>query len=101
MVDRNAIVVLSRYFLVRYAVLLPFCAVKIYADSRLVRYVAMHAMQEDAALQGHEHQSSPNGYSDSNSAPARKQSRAQMRDTIATVVGMLLPLLTQLGHHSH
>ena len=30
---------------------------------------------------------------------ARKQAKLQMRDTIATIAGMLLPLLTQFGHH--
>ncbi|KAB5570011.1 Zinc/iron permease [Coniochaeta sp. 2T2.1] len=62
-------------------------------------YVAMHAMQEDGGSSGHEHHSSMNGYSESSSIPQRKQSKPQMRDTLATVVGMLLPLLTQFGHH--
>ncbi len=57
----------------------------------------MHAMQEDG--QGHEHQSSMNGYSDGSTSTQRKQTRPQMRDTLATVGGMLLPLLTQFGHH--
>lgn len=61
------------------------------------RYVAMHAMQEDPSAQGHEHHSAMNGYSDSSTQ--RKPSRPQMRDTLATVGGMLLPLLTQFGHH--
>lgn len=29
----------------------------------------------------------------------RKSNGPQMRDTLATVGGMLLPLLTQIGHH--
>lgn len=58
------------------------------------RYVAMHAMQEDSS----EHIHSPsNGYVDVNSQ--RKQQKPQMRDTLAAVGGMLIPLLTQLGHH--
>lgn len=61
-------------------------------------YVAMHAMQEDpTSPQGHEHPSSINGYADAGSQ--RKPGRPQMRDTMATVGGMLLPLLTQFGHH--
>jgi len=60
----------------------------------------MHAMQEDGGShQGHERESSMNGYADGNNAAQRKQARPQMRDTVATVVGMLLPLLTQFGHH--
>lgn len=56
----------------------------------------MHAMQEDGQGQGHDHQSS-NGYQDAGGS--RKQAQPQMRDTLATVGGMLLPLLTQFGHH--
>jgi zinc transporter 9 len=57
----------------------------------------MHAMQEDPSAQGHDHHSASNGYADSSTQ--RKPSRPQMRDTLATVGGMLLPLLTQFGHH--
>jgi solute carrier family 39 (zinc transporter), member 9 len=63
-------------------------------------YVAMHAMQEDGNSSNHEH--SPggiNGYGDGASSAQRKQKGPQMRDTVATVGGMLLPLLTQLFHH--
>jgi solute carrier family 39 (zinc transporter), member 9 len=63
------------------------------------RYVAMHAMQEDSGTQGHEHHSSMNGYSDGTGVSQKKQTKPQMRDTLATVGGMLLPLLTQFGHH--
>ncbi|KAK0118508.1 hypothetical protein ONS95_007400 [Cadophora gregata] len=57
-------------------------------------YVAMHAMQEDTP----EHSHSPsNGYAEVNAQ--RKQPKPQMRDTLAAVGGMLIPLLTQLGHH--
>lgn len=62
----------------------------------------MHAMQEDAASHAHEHThsgSGMNGYSSGNNAAQRKQGRPQMRDTLATVAGMLVPLLTQFGHH--
>jgi zinc transporter 9 len=58
------------------------------------RYVAMHAMQEDL---GHDHLIS-NGYVDGISLQ-RKQPKPQMRDTLAAVGGMLIPLLTQMGHH--
>ncbi|TGO60637.1 hypothetical protein BOTNAR_0142g00080 [Botryotinia narcissicola] len=58
-------------------------------------YVAMHAMQEDSGVHSHEHTNS-NGYLDSISQ--RKQAKPQMRDTLATVGGMLIPLLTQFGH---
>ncbi|KAL7900893.1 ZIP zinc transporter domain-containing protein [Trichoderma sp. SZMC 28014] len=61
-------------------------------------YVAMHAMQEDSGSHSHEHGSGMNGYSDGNSAHQRKSKGPQMRDTIATVVGMGIPLLAQLGH---
>lgn len=54
----------------------------------------MHAMQEDAPEHSH---ATSNGYTEVNSQ--RKQPKPQMRDTLAAVGGMLLPLLTQLGHH--
>lgn len=60
-------------------------------------YVAMHAMQEDQSPHDHDHHSSMNGYAESSSQ--KKPGRPQMRDTVATVGGMLLPLLTQFGHH--
>ncbi|PTB41356.1 uncharacterized protein TrAFT101_010031 [Trichoderma asperellum] len=61
-------------------------------------YVAMQAMQEDTGAHSHDHGSGMNGYSDGNSAHQRKAKGPQMRDTIATVVGMGIPLLAQLGH---
>jgi len=58
-------------------------------------YVAMHAVQEDS---GHDHShSSTNGYAEG--AGPRKQQKPQMRDTLAAVGGMLIPLLTQFSHH--
>ncbi|KKF93883.1 Zinc transporter ZIP9 [Ceratocystis platani] len=61
-------------------------------------YVAMHAMQEETSP----HES---GSATANSYPEsphqRKRTGLQMRDTLATAGGMLLPLLTQIGHHSH
>ena len=55
------------------------------------RYVAIHAMQDD----GHSHHDQPtmNGYSDSSQGKS-----PELRDTLAVVGGMLLPLLTHLGH---
>ena len=54
----------------------------------------MHAMQEDA--HGHDHAS---GEGDGDGGPPqRKPQGPQMRDTLATMAGMLLPLLTQFGH---
>lgn len=62
------------------------------------RYVAMHAMQEDSSADhSHSSMNGSNGYSDS--GIQRKAPKPQMRDTLAAVGGMLLPLLTQLGHH--
>ncbi|KEY69413.1 hypothetical protein S7711_05727 [Stachybotrys chartarum IBT 7711] len=63
-------------------------------------YVAMHAMQEEGSSHGHDHASSSNGgYGESSSNVPRKAKGPQMRDTLATVAGMALPLLTQFGHH--
>lgn len=57
----------------------------------------MHAMQDGES--GSHEAVSGNGYAESPTLGQRKQGRPQMRDTIATVIGMLLPLLTQFGHH--
>ncbi|KAI1454984.1 Zinc/iron permease [Annulohypoxylon moriforme] len=59
-------------------------------------YVAMHSMQEGDSPSGHDAGSIPNGYADGNQ---RKHAHPQMRETLATVIGMFLPLLTQFGHH--
>ena len=64
-------------------------------------YVAMHTMQES----GHSHdQPQANGYHEvplgemyAQPGPP-KQEKAGLTDTVCTVVGMLLPLLTQFGH---
>ncbi|PTB67825.1 Zinc/iron permease [Trichoderma citrinoviride] len=61
-------------------------------------YVAMHAMQEDGGAHSHDHGSGINGYSDGSSAHQRKAKGPQMRDTLATVAGMMIPLVAQLGH---
>ncbi|KAI0911921.1 Zinc/iron permease [Ustulina deusta] len=60
-------------------------------------YVAMHAMQEGESL-SHDIGSGVNGYADG-SISQRKHAHPQMRETLATMIGMLLPLLTQFGHH--
>ncbi|EXV03498.1 ZIP zinc transporter family protein [Metarhizium robertsii] len=62
-------------------------------------YVAMHAMQEDGSSHNHESHSTTNGYSDGTPSVQRKPKGPEIRDTLATVAGMLLPLLTQFGHH--
>ncbi|KAI1129613.1 Zinc/iron permease [Nemania abortiva] len=59
-------------------------------------YVAMHAMQEGESAG--DHGSGANGYADG-SISQRKHAHPQMRETLATMIGMLLPLLTQFGHH--
>ncbi|KFG80837.1 putative ZIP metal ion transporter [Metarhizium anisopliae] len=62
-------------------------------------YVAMHAMQEEGSSHNHESHSTTNGYSDGTPSVQRKSKGPEIRDTLATVAGMLLPLLTQFGHH--
>lgn len=58
------------------------------------RYVAMHAMQEESGH--HDGPVNADGYGE------RKQPTGpRMRETLMTVVGMFLPLLTQIGHHHH
>jgi zinc transporter 9 len=54
----------------------------------------MHAMQEDS---GHDHSTS-NGYLDGG-ASQRSKPKPQMKDTFWAVLGMLVPLLTQVFHH--
>jgi len=58
----------------------------------------MHSMQDDS---GHDHPVS-NGYGNGDlnggMGSQRKAAKPQMRDTFAAVAGMLLPLLTQIGH---
>ncbi|KAI1423259.1 Zinc/iron permease [Xylaria sp. FL1777] len=60
-------------------------------------YVAMHAMQEGESP-SHDIGSGVNGYADG-SISQRKHAHPQMRETLATMIGMLLPLLTQFAHH--
>lgn len=93
MVDRHAPTFFSRNFPVGLVVYsLCFCVLT--GD---ISYVAMHAMQEGESP-GHEMGSGVNGYTDGSSSQ-RKHAHPQMRETLATMIGMLLPLLTVLGHH--
>jgi hypothetical protein len=94
-VDRNAAAVLSGYFSVGAGILYSENTGQLTPN----RYVAMHAMQEGDSAPAHDTGSGANGYADNSSPNQRKQGKPQMRDTIATIVGMLLPLLTQFGHH--
>ncbi|TVY32985.1 Zinc transporter [Lachnellula occidentalis] len=57
-------------------------------------YVAMHAMQDDSTHTTYEQ----NGYAEGGNSQ-RGKPKPQMRDTFAAVGGMLIPLLTQFGHH--
>lgn len=60
-------------------------------------WVAMHAMQEDSHSSSEHLGVQSNGYIDG--GQRQKARGPQMRDTVAAVAGMLLPLLTQIGHH--
>ncbi|KAI1505407.1 Zinc/iron permease [Biscogniauxia marginata] len=62
-------------------------------------YVAMHAMQESDMPSSHDVGLGANGYADGTSIAQRKHAHPQMRETLATIIGMLFPLLTQFGHH--
>ncbi|KAL3953533.1 hypothetical protein ACCO45_011489 [Purpureocillium lilacinum] len=73
----------------------------LFSGGRFCIYVAMHAMQDDGGSHGHDHGPGANGYTDGTSLSQRKPKGPQMRDTLATVAGMFLPLLTQFGHHHH
>ena len=61
----------------------------------------MQAMQEEGS--GHTHEPiGMNGYGEVGQASQRKARGPQIKDTIATVIGMLLPIIAQLGHsHAH
>lgn len=62
-------------------------------NANLCRYVAMHTMQENGPTASREQ---ANGYGDprdSQSKPAKS-----MRDLVASVIGMILPLFLQIGH---
>ncbi|KAB8074459.1 ZIP zinc transporter-domain-containing protein [Aspergillus leporis] len=58
-------------------------------------YVAMHTMQENSPSSV-PRETQGNGYGDSRDIPSK--SNKSMRDLIASVIGMILPLFLQLGH---
>lgn len=63
-------------------------------------YVAMHTMEEisSPAADSHGHgQSQPNGYSESRDVQ-HPSSQASVKDLMAAVFGMILPLFLQIGH---
>lgn len=61
------------------------------------RYVAMHTMQElDSASTDDESQG--NGYLDGPERLERPRPQKNLRLICASVAGMLLPLVTQIGH---
>jgi len=62
----------------------------------------MHTMQEGS----HDHEegngSLANGYANPYAQQQPKQEGSKLTETLVTVAGMLLPLLTQVGHsHAH
>ncbi|PGH15738.1 hypothetical protein AJ80_05446 [Polytolypa hystricis UAMH7299] len=59
-------------------------------------YVAMHAMQ-DSDAEPTRRDSQANGYIEGRESSSQR-SQKSMRDLIASVVGMILPLFMQLGH---
>ncbi|KAJ5666748.1 hypothetical protein N7462_011157 [Penicillium macrosclerotiorum] len=58
-------------------------------------YVAMHTMQENGPGSS-TREASVNGYGDSRDSPSGTEK--PMRDLIASVLGMILPLFLQIGH---
>ncbi|KAJ6788316.1 hypothetical protein PWT90_05128 [Aphanocladium album] len=64
-------------------------------------YVAMHAMEENGSSHSHDHATQSNGYMEASTNNPAKSSGPALRDTLATTVGMLVPLLTQIGGHHH
>ena len=77
-----------------------FLTARMAADK--ARYVAFHSMQESHGSHDHDH--SANGYVNPYSlqqAPGG-QPKASPREAAVVVLGMLLPLVTQIGHaHAH
>ena len=108
MVDRRIVIIFRRNLFVRHP--LPLKTTNAKSLTPQPRYVAMHTMQEDDMLnnttQDNENQiSSMNGYLDAGSSsrggqsrrPGNKEGRS-VSLIFAAVGGMLLPLLTQVGH---
>jgi len=61
-------------------------------------YVAMHTMQDNSHVHETVNGSVQDGYADIYQQPAPKVVGPTLVDTLVTVCGMLLPLLTQVGH---
>lgn len=62
-------------------------------------YVAMHTMQEEDSQNAAQDESQSNGYLESGGRPSRRQKGGRNpRLVLAAVGGMLLPLITQIGH---
>ena len=63
------------------------------------RYVAMHTMQEEDSQNASQDENPSNGYLESGGRPARRAKGGRHpRLVLAAVGGMLLPLITQIGH---
>ena len=96
MVDRGSITLFGGHF----PVSKPNTALTPSIDSACFRYVAMHTMQEEDTQSGAQDESQMNGFLDSgggrNSRQAKPRKDAGL--VLAAVGGMLLPLLTQIGH---
>ena len=60
----------------------------------------MHTMQDDDIAHGFHEDSNANGYLDASHGrdPARQKTGKSPQLVLAAVAGMLLPLLTQIGH---
>ena len=90
MEDRHAALVFCRYFPV--SSFLPF---GVHRSLTLFHsYVAMHTMQ-DNVTESTRHDSNTNGYLEGREP---SQPNKSMRDLIASVVGMVMPLFLQIGH---
>ena len=62
-------------------------------------YVAMHTMQEEDSQNATQDESPSNGYLENGGRPSRRQKGGRNpRLVLAAVGGMLLPLITQIGH---
>ena len=66
--------------------------------TNIVRYVAMHTMQENSHSHNTADGSAGNGYADPYAPKAHEVEGMTMTELIATVGGMLLPLVLQAGH---
>jgi hypothetical protein len=92
-VDRNSLALLGWDLLVSTAIRPPRFDNELADRDR--RYVAMHTMQENDPSSA-PNESYVNGYVDGRDTSQR--SKKSMRDLVASVIGMILPLLLQVGH---